>query len=161
MIADLRAKGADVVIAVTHLFKAEDQAIINKFWRNGLDLLVGGHDHTQMVLKDEEGIPRGFKADSDARTAWRIDIRVPNGGRPLIEGRLITLNEAIPPDPEGATRAKSWRDQVEKNICDKRAKEGKEPNHPDCLSEKIGRTQTLIEMEELANRSQETGFGNW
>ena len=30
-----------------------------------------------------------------------------------------------------------------------------------CLKEVFGRTSSLIETEEIANRSSETGFGNW
>ena len=54
-----------------------------------------------MTITDADGTVVGFKANSDARTAWRIDVRVrDNGGarRTEIEGQLIALNEAITPD---------------------------------------------------------------
>ena len=163
-IRDLRAKGADVVVALTHLGRSEDEALIRALRSEGLDLLVGGHDHSHMTITDADGTVVGFKANSDARTAWRIDVRVrDNGGarRTEIEGQLIALNEAITPDRTFVELADSWWKRTEDKICADRARSNKPPDGPGCLATVVGRTQTLIELDELANRSQETGFGDW
>lgn len=155
MVAELRRKGADVIVALTHLDRALDEQIVRQLHGEGLDLLVGGHDHSQMVIADDRGTLRGFKADSEARTAWRIDIRKPASGRALIDPRLMTLNHTIAPDEAMNDLARSWNERAEKRICAKRAAA------PDCLADEIGRTQTVIDLEDAANRGAETGFGSW
>ena len=155
-IAYLRERGAEVIVALTHLSRAEDEELIAQLSGAGLDLVVGGHDHTAMVLLDDRGKARGVKADSDARTAWRIDVQVPLGGKPRVDAQLITLNEAIPPDPSLAKVAQAWSARAERQLCAARGLA-----KADCLAEPIGRTQTVIELEEEANRSKETGFGDW
>jgi 5'-nucleotidase len=158
----LRGRGAEFVVAVTHLSQEDDQALIDKLASQGLDLLVGGHDHTSMVLRDSAKVARGFKADSDGRTAWRIDVTMSDGGKPpRIEAQLIKLNTAIPPDINISELAALWSARAGKVICESRAKRKNEPDNPDCLLTTIGRTQSVIELEEEANRSQETGIGNW
>ena len=157
----LRSNGAQLIVALTHLPREDDEALIKEFSAAGLDLLVGGHDHTNMVLFDAQGQARGFKADADARTAWRIDVHMSPGNRPRVEAQLIALNEAIPPDADLAKRAKSWAARAETVMCTGRAKDKGESVNPDCLAERIGRTQSMIELEETANRSAETGFGDW
>lgn len=155
-IAQLRKAGARLIVALTHLPREDDEALLRELSDEGLDLVVGGHDHTNMVLFDGHGQARGFKADSDARTAWRIDVFVPARGKPRIEAQLITLNESIPPDTALNKLAKSWSARAEQQICSDRGM-----SKPDCLEEPIGRTQGMIELEEIANRTSETGFGDW
>jgi 2',3'-cyclic-nucleotide 2'-phosphodiesterase (5'-nucleotidase family) len=160
-IAYLRERGAEVIVAVTHLSRAEDEELIKQLTGAGLDLVVGGHDHNNMVLMDGEGVTRGFKADSDARTAWRLDVHLAAGGRPRISGQLINLNEAIVPDSEVAAIGKSNWAKAEAEICRRRAAKKNTPYQEGCLSGSIGRTQTAIELEETSNRMTETGFGDW
>jgi 2',3'-cyclic-nucleotide 2'-phosphodiesterase (5'-nucleotidase family) len=157
----LKKEGAELIVAVTHLLRKEDEALIREFAPSGLDLLVGGHDHANMVLLDDAEKPRGFKADSEARTAWQIDVRMVKGEKPRIEARLIALNEAIPPDAKVSKLAASWSKRADDELCARRAKERNEPYNPDCLSERVGQTRTEIELEEAVNRTRETSFGSW
>ena len=160
-IAYLRGKGAEFIVAITHLDREDDEKLLREFSAGGIDLLVGGHDHTNMVIVDAHGKSKGFKADSDARTTWRIDVRFPEKGVPQIEAQLISLNEALEPDKSIGDVAAKWLDRAQKKICAKRAVDGKEPNDGACLTKPVGWTQGPIVLEEEANRSQETGFGNW
>jgi 2',3'-cyclic-nucleotide 2'-phosphodiesterase (5'-nucleotidase family) len=157
----LRRGGAEFIVALTHLRREDDEALLREFASNGIDLLVGGHEHSSMVLKDDAQHARGFKADSDGRTAWRIDVHLGGESRPRIEARLIALNEAIPPDIAMSKLANDWLARASRTICEKRAQTTGETPSADCLMQPIGRTQTMIELEEIANRSQQTGFGNW
>lgn len=160
-IAYLRERGAEAIVAITHLPRAEDEDFIRQLTGAGLDLLVGGHDHTNMVLMDGDGVARGFKADSDARTAWRIDVHLVPGSRPRVEAQLITLNEAIAPDSDAAAIGKASWSRAEADICRRRATATNAPYKAGCLGERIGHTQTAIEIEETSNRMNETGFGDW
>lgn len=160
-VAALRERGAELIVALTHLPRQDDEALLRELVPAGLDLLVGGHDHTNMVLMDAQGRARGFKADSDARSAWRIDAVLAQGQRPRIDAQLITLNEAIPPDEPMVKLAAWWAARADEELCSKRKDSEGKPASPLCLEEQIGRTQSVIELEETANRSQETGFGDW
>lgn len=160
-VAALRERGAELIVAVTHLSREEDEVLLRELAPAGLDLLVGGHDHESMVLMDGDKKPRGFKADSDARTAWRIDAVLAAGQRPRIDAQLITINESIPADEPMVKLAAHWAALADQEICSKRTDPQGQPARPLCLEEQIGRTQGTIELEENANRSQETGFGDW
>lgn len=160
-VAALRARGAELIVALTHLPREDDEALLRELTPEGLDLVVGGHDHSNMVLFDSEKQPRGFKADSDARSAWRIDVLLAPGKRPRVEAQLVTLNEAIPPDEKMVQLAAWWAARADEAVCAQRKNSQGKPASPLCLEEQIGRTQSVIELEETANRSQETGFGDW
>jgi 5'-nucleotidase len=153
----LRARGAEFVLALTHLPREDDEALLRELAPEGLDFIAGGHDHNSMVLHDRDGAVRGVKADSDARSAWRIDIDVPAQGKPAIRAQLIALNEAIPPDAALETIAQNWNAKTDVRIC----ADLKPSQPPGCLAVKVGTTQTVIELEETANRMKETGFGDW
>lgn len=160
-VAALRDRGAELVVALTHLPREDDETLLRELAPAGLDLLVGGHDHNNMVLMDSAGRPRGFKADSDGRSAWRIDVLLTSGQRPRVEAQLIALNEAIPPDEPMTKLAAWWAARADEELCRRRKDAEGKPASPLCLEEQIGRTQSVIELEETANRSQETGFGDW
>ncbi len=148
----LRAQGAELIVALTHLPREDDEALITELSGAGLDLVVGGHDHENMVLRDG----RGFKADSDARSAWRIDVHLSRGQKPRIEGQLILLNAAIPPDAALEKLAESWFARTEKVLCEKMV-----AADAHCLGQPVGWIRSMMELEETPNRSQETGFGDW
>ncbi|HEV7878862.1 bifunctional metallophosphatase/5'-nucleotidase [Bradyrhizobium sp.] len=153
----LRNKGAEFIVGVTHLSRADDQNLVNTLASKGLDLLVGGHDHSNMVLMDSKQNARGFKADSDARTVWRIDVDLTSPGKPVIRPQLIALNEAIPADAALDKLAQSWTVRAETYICEK-FRDSKRPN---CLTDEVGWTKTPVDLDETANRTEETGFGAW
>jgi 2',3'-cyclic-nucleotide 2'-phosphodiesterase (5'-nucleotidase family) len=152
-------KGANFVVAVTHLPRETDQELLNELGSKGLDLIVGGHDHDCMELVASDGSAYGVKADSDAKTAWRIDVDLPAFGKPHIkQRRVIKLDDqSIAPDHEIKHRSDEWIRRAEEEICLKRRKSV----DPNCLNEVVGSTQTDMDLDESANRTQETGFGDW
>jgi 5'-nucleotidase len=156
-IAHLRLEGAEFIVGITHLPKEDDEKLIEELASEGLGLLIGGHDHTNMILPDKDGVGRGFKADFDAQSAWRIDVDLSGVGKPVIKGKRFDLDARVPPDPKLAALAKSWSVRAETRIC----KEQMGSDDPNCLAVTIGRTQAPLEVEDSANRTQETGFGDW
>jgi 5'-nucleotidase len=156
-IAHLKLEGAEFIVGITHLSKEDDEKLIQQLASEGLGLLIGGHDHTNMILPDKDGDGRGFKADFDAQSAWRIDVDLSGAGKPNIKSRLVKLEADISADPVLTALAKSWSERAETRIC----KEKRDPEGPNCLGVTIGRTQAPLEVEESANRNQETGFGDW
>ena len=160
-IKELRAKKADVVVALTHLNREDDQYLIDALSGSGLDLLVGGHDHTWMELKDNGGVVRGYKADSDAKSAWRIKVRVPAKGGATFLGERIVMNDAIAPDPALDALARNWSAQAEAKFCAMRKLAGREPFGEKCLQKRAGTAAIPISLEEANNRNSETKFGQW
>jgi 5'-nucleotidase / UDP-sugar diphosphatase len=151
-------EGADFVVAVTHLPRDIDQRLLNELGSKGLDLIVGGHDHDCMELVAGDGSAHGVKADSDAKSAWRIDVELPVFRKPRVKREVIRLDDGlIPPDLEIRHRADEWTRRAEEEICLKRRKSA----DPNCLNQVIGLTQSEMDLDEGANRSQETGFGDW
>jgi 2',3'-cyclic-nucleotide 2'-phosphodiesterase (5'-nucleotidase family) len=154
----LKARGAEFIVALTHLPQSADEELLNELGTNGLDMLVGGHEHSASVFQDRKLQAWGFKSDSDALTARRIEVELPRQGRPKIKNYdLIRLDEIYPPDADIAERAKVWSARAEADIC----KNERELDNPDCLSDPIGSTQAAIELRESASRTGETGFGDW
>ncbi|MBX6323589.1 MAG: 5'-nucleotidase C-terminal domain-containing protein [Rhodospirillaceae bacterium] len=148
-----RAQGAQVMVAITHLPVEDDLRIVQTLGRDGPDLIVGGHDHTAMALP--EGQPRIFKADADAATANVLFIRLGDDGRPFVELRRESLDAAAATDPMVQQTVEAWLQRHARAFC----AEAREA--ADCLDQALGCTRTVIEGEELKNRTRETGIGDW
>lgn len=149
----LREEGAQVVVALTHLPVAEDLVLLDSLKADGPDLIVGGHDHTQMAVPGSD--PRIFKADADARTATIITITLDGDGNPRAAHRVERLDHRVPKDPMVQQVVDHWLSRHAAEYCARR-------NETDtCLDEVLGRTETAIEGEELKNRGRETGIGDW
>ena len=179
-IEELRAKGVDAVVALTHQGYRADLALLGlsgegkelvagaKPCKQSPDLIIGGHDHVNMALP--AAAPRLFKADADAVSAWVVEIEKTRSGPPRIKGRLVQLGERRAQDPFTQRITNYWMKQHDERFClnecvglsgdNARACRA---NVADglCLRETYARTVSEIETEEIINRSYETGFGNW
>jgi 2',3'-cyclic-nucleotide 2'-phosphodiesterase (5'-nucleotidase family) len=160
-IKELRAKKVNVVVALTHLDQKDDQLLIDALSGSGLDLVIGGHDHTWMELKDNANVVRGYKADSDAKSAWQIEVRLPPKGGVTFKGERIALDESVVPDRAMNELAKKWSAQAEAKFCALRKQANQEPYGEKCLQARAGTTQFPISLEEANNRNSETKFGRW
>jgi 2',3'-cyclic-nucleotide 2'-phosphodiesterase (5'-nucleotidase family) len=170
-ISELKDKKADVIVGLTHLDAADDEVLLRSLSEYGLDAIVGGHEHEKMTLDDAKGVTRGFKSDSDAKTARIITIEKPAkaGDRATVKSvKLWELKETGGPDDIKVVRdkdmsklAKKWSEMTEAKICADRKKAGRDPTGLDCLQKPAGATEFRIELEEKENRNTETAFGRW
>ncbi len=170
-ISELKDKKADVIVGLTHLDADDDEMLLRSLSEYGLDAIVGGHEHEKMTLDDAKGVTRGFKSDSDAKTARIITIEKPAkaGDRATVKSvKLWELKETGGPDDIKVVRdkdmsklAKKWSEMTEAKICADRKKAGRDPNGLDCLQKPAGATEFRIELEEKENRNTETAFGRW
>ncbi len=155
--ADLRAQGAEVVVALTHLNFADDRRLLATLGDAGPDLIIGGHDHEKMVL-DEAG-RKIVKADADARTAAVVRLTLgANGtnGKLRVDPDFRQLEGAEPgPDPDTLSLVGDWQAKHEQEFCKAAG------SRPGCLGEVYGFTRTLLEAEENKIRSEETSLGDW
>ena len=104
-IAELRDAGAEVVIALTHLEAEQDAELLQALGPQGLDLVVGGHDHQAMALEvDGRWV---LKADADAVTAQVIEVTLPAAGaHRRHRGSRTTSSSSAPPRH---SRTRRWR----------------------------------------------------
>jgi 2',3'-cyclic-nucleotide 2'-phosphodiesterase (5'-nucleotidase family) len=115
----LRERGADVVVALTHLNFAEDREIARTV--PGIALILGGHDHDAMTML--EGGTLILKAGADARYLGVVDLTVarqtPPSGPPTIDvthaWRMIPVHGMVP-DPEVAALVKRHTDRIDAEL---------------------------------------------
>ncbi|MES2637868.1 MAG: bifunctional metallophosphatase/5'-nucleotidase [Myxococcota bacterium] len=150
--ATLRAAGAEVVVALTHQSMDEDKAIFMALGDEGPDVIFGGHEHDNQV--GDVFAHRAYKADADARSAWRFTIRRVNGTLQR-EDELIVLDATIPEDPDVKAIVDTRLAAHDASFC---AKAGVPSG---CLAAPVGRTRVPLVGAELEIRRFETNLGNW
>lgn len=104
----LKRRGAQVIVAMTHLAFADDRRLAQRFPQ--IDLIIGGHEHFPITATENRTLIS--KAGSDARWVARIDVERPPGG-PL--GRfyeLLPVTAAIPDEPATAAVADGYEQRL-------------------------------------------------
>lgn len=165
LVADLRKRGADVIVAVTHLPWNDDVRLYNALRDTGLDLIIGGHDHVHMSLPKDAAEPRIFKADADAVTAWVVTLTRRADGRVSVTGRLRELREGTAKDRLVENQVTAWMREHDAAFCKAAATDpnwiGAKPDPVKCLDERLAVTETTLVASEERIRSSETSMGNW
>lgn len=99
----------DVLIAITHLPIAQDVALADRV--GAIDLIMGGHEHENMLLRRGEDLTPIAKADANARTVWIHDVTWDAATRDAtITSRLVAITDSIADDPTTAAVADRWVD---------------------------------------------------
>jgi 5'-nucleotidase / UDP-sugar diphosphatase len=90
-IAQLKGK-ADAIIALTHLTLEEDQELVSTV--PGIDVVVGGHDHENWLLRRGPGFTPIIKADANVRSAAVVTLTFGDiNRRPVVSSRLEIIDE--------------------------------------------------------------------
>ena len=169
--AALRAEGAEVVIAITHLDMAQDRALLSTMGADGPDVILGGHDHARQCAV--EGGRSVYKADADARTATVLRVTVGAdgqistdhryaflGGQPSDSAKVACptapLDLVVDRDPAVETVVQDWLTRFDAAWC-----ADKVGAPAGCLEEVLGKTNTAFEAEEERVRQYETSAGDW
>jgi 5'-nucleotidase len=143
----LRRRGADIVIALTHLSMCEDKRLAREA---DIDLIVGGHEHE--LLQALSGRTHISKMGSDGRSLGRIDLHVarssPRGRFRLksIDWWALPVDETVASDSDVARVVAEYEDQLKKI-------------YPG-LEDKIGTSQVELEARSAVVRRVECNFGN-
>jgi 2',3'-cyclic-nucleotide 2'-phosphodiesterase (5'-nucleotidase family) len=138
--AALRHRGAQIVVAVTHLDMDSDRRLADTA---AIDVILGGHEHEPLVA--EGGRALVTKAGSDGRYLVQVDLWVTRTG--TVVERSWTFHEVsarIAPDPA-----------MEKVVAGFTAQLDRE------LGAAIGRTEVALDLRRNILRTQETGIGNF
>jgi 5'-nucleotidase / UDP-sugar diphosphatase len=140
--AELRGRGAQLIVAVTHQEMAQDRELAAAPGVE-LDVILGGHEHEPLVA--EEGRTLITKAGADGRFLVQADLWIGSDGR--LRERSWTFHEVsarIPPDPRVETVVRAWGERV-----------GRE------LDTVVGQTAVPLEGRRGRLRSEETNLGDF
>lgn len=141
--AALRAEGAEIVVALTHLDIADDRRIAREV--PGIDLILGGHDHEPMSVL-EHG-PLVLKAGQDALWLGVVEMAIVRrpGGRAAVSslGWRFVPNVGTPPEPRLAAAVGAIDAQLDQ-----------------ALSQSIGRLNAPLDSRIQTVRRQEAAIGN-
>ncbi|KAB2839062.1 MAG: bifunctional metallophosphatase/5'-nucleotidase [Burkholderiales bacterium] len=139
--ARLRARGAQAVVALTHLDIEADRRLAAL---GVVDLILGGHDHS--VMQSLAGRTPVFKAGSDARFALRVDLVFDARRRRFkhLDWELLPVDAAIPDHPATAGVVAKYEAELAARL-----------DFP------VGDTAVELDARQVNNRSRETNLGSW
>jgi 2',3'-cyclic-nucleotide 2'-phosphodiesterase (5'-nucleotidase family) len=151
-IAQLKALGAEVIIAVTHLTMSQDKALLTALGELGPDVVFGGHEHNRQVAC--VGKRCIIKADADIRSATIATITLSGQGEVKVSHRFSLIKDStIVADPELVARTDYWINRYQQEYCQKNNQ------FDNCLLEPFGKTSVDLIAEELEIRRFETNLG--
>ena len=138
-IPEIHSKGAQVVVALTHLSMREDKEVARC---SEVDVIIGGHEHS--LLESAAGGAPIFKMTSDARELGRIDLNISRS-----TGKLESIDWKVIP-----VAAETIEDADFIPVYRKFAGLLRE------LSQVIGRSTVALDARSAENRTRETNVGN-
>jgi 5'-nucleotidase len=140
VIPKIRAAGALVIVALTHLSMNEDKQLARC---SDVDVVIGGHEHT--LLESMAGGAPIFKMTSDARELGRIDLNInkTTGTLESIDWQVIPVTDEVKEDPSFAALNRKYRDLLKS------------------LEQPVGRTDVELDMKSASVRTRETNMGDF
>jgi 5'-nucleotidase len=140
LVPEIKAKGAQVVVGLTHLSMREDKELARCA---DLDVIIGGHEHT--LLESLAARTPIFKMTADAREMGRITLNIDaaTGKLESIDWEVIPVTREIAEDPQFA----SVNTKYGKLLTE--------------LAQRVGRTDVLLDARSAENRSRETNVGSF
>lgn len=105
-IAQLKGK-TDAIIALTHLSLAGDQDLVTQVPE--IDLVLGGHEHENWLLRRGASFTPIVKADANARTVAIVTLTFARrGGRPSVAARFEVLDSNMRQDAKVQSVVQKW-----------------------------------------------------
>ena len=149
MVKELKAKGADVVIAVTHIGLLEDIKLAKQV--SGISAILGGHSHSLTKTPEIVDGPNGWKTvvvQAGARAMYVGRLILPiEDGKPIIDNikwDLTLMDENIPEDPVVTSYLKPMLTDMDKK-----------------LSAPIGESLVDLDARKKAVRGGESNLGDF
>jgi len=108
----LKQRGANVIVAITHLGFDEDRALVRRFPE--IDIVIGGHEHIPLTATESHALIS--KAGSEAKYVARLDVIRSAGGTIERFYELIPVTSAIPDDPQTAQIVASYESRLSRAL---------------------------------------------
>jgi len=147
----LQSEGIDIIIALSHLGYGRDKDLAKKV--QGIDLIVGGHTHTQLnapEVVDNDGVPTVIvQANEWGKFLGRVDLTfdkqgVIQTGKDQLQGSLLPVNANVAQDEAVRKLLAPYNAELE-----------------ELKKEVVGKTTTVLDGERQNVRSRETNLGNF
>jgi len=139
-VPQLRAAGADVVVALTHQWLPADQALLNLPEAYRPDLIIGGHENTlQVDVINNNWI---IKADANAKNMVAVTVMKDSDGNIDIAPSIIELHTDLEKDAALDSVIQAWDQKAEMEFCKRKSLPA------DCLAKSYGSTQVDLIAEE-------------
>ncbi len=137
----MRAAGANTIIGLTHMFMAQDKKLAN--CAPGIDLILGGHEHT-LLQSSANGTPI-FKMWADAREVGKFDLFIDRktGKLTSMDWQIIPVTDDIADAPEFAPVIAKYKELL------------------DQLEVRVGATGVPLDALSYSVRTKETDIGNF
>jgi 5'-nucleotidase len=141
LVPQMKAQGAQVIIAITHLAMREDKQVARCA---SIDAIIGGHEHE--MLESLSGRTPIFKWGAEARDLGRIDlnIKLPSGELESIDWKAIPVTSDVKEEPQAAALIMDYEGKVSADV-----------------DKAIGSTKVPLEARSEMNRSRETNLGSY
>ena len=148
VIAELERQGVDMIIGLTHLYMADDEALAQlRAEHPKLEFIVGGHDHEADSRMQSDTSAAVFKGSSNARVIWRIDVDFAADGDATINATELPMDATVAKDPEYQLFADEWRSELLRL-------------YP-IIDAKLGMAKVPFDVTEEMVRSAENAWGNF
>ncbi len=136
----MREAGAQVVVALTHLFVAEDKVLARCA---PIDLIIGGHEH-ELMQASSNGTPI-VKMSSEARELGRVTLHVGARSHKLksMDFAVLPVTPQLPEDPAFVAAVSQYDTMMAE------------------LAQPVGRTEVALDATEATNRTHETNLGSF
>ena len=144
--ADLKAAGADLVVALTHENFADDRRLLDAV--DDVDIVLGGHDHNPITWYDDGGLI--LKAGHDAHYLAVLDVTL---DRALDDGEVKTVwrptwrylaTKGVAPDPTVAALVDGYEKRLDTE-----------------LGVPVGEAAVTLDTRRGTVRGEESNFGNF
>ena len=141
----MRAQGAQVIIALTHLSVNDDKQVAKAV---SINLILGGHEHE--LIQTQSGDTPIYKMGSDARNLGRIEIKASakTGAVQSIDCKVIPVTKNVPEDARTRAIIDDYEKQLEARLGVK-------------LDEKIGESGVDLDAQQTTVRAQESNLGDF
>ena len=132
----------DLIILLTHLGIAEEEAVLKKV--PGIAVVVSGHIHQEWVIRSEEfGHAIRVQAGEHGRVLGRLDITVVDGIVTSFRHEFLPITPAIEKDPAIEAILTPFREALGTK-----------------LAEVVGEAEIILDGERANVRTRETNLGN-
>ena len=138
-VQNLKAQGAQFIIALTHMDMDEDRALAEAV--PGIDLILGGHDHDPMHEIVNNTLI--WKTGSDFRTLGELKVFLIPGQKALILPNYIPVMASVAEEPAMAALVADYTATLDAE-----------------LGQPVGETTVALDATRAAVRTTESNFGN-
>ncbi|MCE1246134.1 MAG: 5'-nucleotidase C-terminal domain-containing protein [Firmicutes bacterium] len=114
-IPQMKKEGADIIVALTHLGVDDDKVLAEK--AKGIDIIVGGHSHTELMTPVKVGNTVILQTKSYGRFLGKMELTYDKKAKKIVtiteQNELIpTLHKDITPDPAVVAIIEKYNKQI-------------------------------------------------